>query len=314
MAKRPAALLVLLALVLSACSGANAGEPVVIRVATATPTPIPTPEATPTPIEQPELVLSTTQVFQAGAVLVSVTGDVRSGSVRFLGRDHVLEQGARSMYTFAGVGVLDPPGSADLVVEFETHNGSLGVLQATIDVLPTEWEVDYLYFEPGEVEELLAPDVIARENQLLAQMYATYTPEKLWDGPWLIPTQGGITARFGSQRSINDGPPAGHHGGTDIGAPEGTPIIATSHGRVIMARELAVRGNMVIVDHGGGLLSGYAHMNDFAVAEGQEVLGGDLLGTVGNTGLSTGPHLHWEMSIHGILVDPWRFVDGTNGF
>jgi murein DD-endopeptidase MepM/ murein hydrolase activator NlpD len=83
---------------------------------------------------------------------------------------------------------------------------------------------------------------------------------------------------------------------------------------VVLAEPLAVRGNMVIIDHGGGVFSGYGHLSGFAVSAGQGVNGGDVIGYVGNTGLSTGAHLHWEMSVHGILVDALRWVDGRNGF
>jgi murein DD-endopeptidase MepM/ murein hydrolase activator NlpD len=91
-------------------------------------------------------------------------------------------------------------------------------------------------------------------------------------------------------------------------------VLATNSGRVVMARQMALRGNMVIIDHGGGLLSGYGHMSAFAVAEGQTVQAGDIIGYVGNTGLSTGAHLHWEMAAGGIVVDALRFTDGTDGF
>lgn len=313
MAVRTGLLLLLFTVALTACSGASASDPLEMRVNTPTPTPIP-PTPTPVPEEPIELILSTTQVYQAGTVLISVTGDVRAGTIHFLGREHPLTRGDHSMYSFVGIDVDDPPGSHQARVEFETHNGSRGTLEATIEVLNTEWDVDYLYFEPGEADDLLVPGVAQEEAALLADIYDRYTAEKLWDAQWLVPTEGGITARFGSQRSINDGPPGGHHSGTDIGAPEGTPVIATNSGFVIMSRYLDVRGYMVIIDHGGGLLSGYAHLSEINVSEGQQIAAGDLVGGVGNTGLSTGPHLHWEMSVHGVLVDPWRFVDGSNGF
>lgn len=301
-----------LSVVLCACSdGANAEDPALIRVNTPTPTPIPTtPEPTPVP---PELVLSTVETKQGGVILVSVTGDVRHGVVRFLDQEHPLDQGDQSMYSFVAVGIDAPPGPTNLRVEVETSNGSRGTLEATIQVAPTEWQVDYLELAPDRVAG--DPELIARDDAAIALVYSTYTPEKLWSGQWLVPTEGRLTADFGSRRSVNGGPPEGHHSGTDIGAVEGTPIVATNAGRVVMVRQgLYVHGDMVIVDHGGGVLSGYAHMSEFAVAEGDVVAAGDLLGMVGNTGRSTGAHLHWEMSIDGVLVDPWEFVDPTNGF
>lgn len=309
---------------LSSCGGNGSGADVVVTVSTPTPTlPVPptvpniptTAPGQPTPTPEPaELVLSAETISVAGTLLVSVTGDVRGGTANFLGRSAPLTQGSQSMYAFLGTGVLDTPGDFELVVEFETRNGSRGRLSEVIEVLPTTWTVDALTIDPGQVQDLLDPEVVAAENALLAEMYATYTPEKLWDGPWQIPTEGPVTGVFGEQRSINGGPASGHHGGTDISAVEGTPVLATNSGRVLMARALDVRGNMVIVDHGGGLLSGYAHLSEFNVSEGQNVEAGQQIALVGNTGLSTGAHLHWEMSVHGILVDAWRFVDGSNGF
>jgi murein DD-endopeptidase MepM/ murein hydrolase activator NlpD len=77
---------------------------------------------------------------------------------------------------------------------------------------------------------------------------------------------------------------------------------------------MKVRGNVVVIDHGGGLYSGYAHLNEILVAEGDAVEAGQQIATVGNTGLSTGAHLHWEVASNGILLDGVRFTDGTNGF
>jgi murein DD-endopeptidase MepM/ murein hydrolase activator NlpD len=140
------------------------------------------------------------------------------------------------------------------------------------------------------------------------------TPEKLWSGGWGMPVNGAVTARYGEQRSINGSAPSGHHGGTDLGAEEGTPVLATNAGRVVLVRQLKVRGNMVVIDHGGGLFSGYSHLSAFHVSEGQLVAAGDHIADVGNTGLSTGAHLHWEMASQGVFLDALRFADGTNGF
>ena len=159
-----------------------------------------------------------------------------------------------------------------------------------------------------------SPKTVADELALLKAIYSGVTPEKLWTGGWAVPVAGALTARYGEQRSINGSVPSGHHGGTDFGNAEGTPVYATNGGRVVLAQKLKVRGNMVIIDHGGGLFSGYAHLSAFHVTEGQVVAGGDLIGEVGNTGLSTGAHLHWEMASQGVWLDALRFTDGSNGF
>ncbi len=309
-----------LGLALEACGGAS--DPgVVVQIATPAPTATaaaadasvsasasPTSTATATP----ELMLSATQVYQAGALLVSVTGGVSSGSISFLGREYPLTKGAKSMYSFVGVDTEDATGPQELKVNFLTPNGTKGSLTDTVQVLRTDWTVDSLQFDPA-TSQLLDPAIVNAEFAELHSIYTKVTPEKLWSGAWIAPVDAPVTARYGEQRSINGGPPSGHHGGTDLGAPEGTPVKAANSGRVVLARHMQVRGNMVIIDHGGGLYSAYCHLSAFNVSAGQAVEQGEVLGMSGNTGLSTGAHLHWEMAIDGVLLDALRFTDGTNG-
>lgn len=302
----------------AACGGdGGSGEPeIVVRIVTpAGPTATPTllPGETVEPLVPPELLVSTNEVFQAGALLVSITGDVSGGQVSFLDKNFPLSRGSQSQFTFIPIDIEDPPGTFTLTAYVNLRNGTKGTLTDTVTILANEWTVDYLEFEP-EQENLLDPAVSEAELAMLQGIYRLVTPIKLWDGLWQLPVQGGLTSRFGEQRSYAGEEPSGHHTGTDLSALEGTPVIATNNGRVVLARELQVRGNMVIIDHGGGLYSGYAHLATIGVAEGQEVVAGEEIATVGNTGLSTGAHLHWEMAIHGVLVDALRFTDGTNGF
>jgi murein DD-endopeptidase MepM/ murein hydrolase activator NlpD len=85
-------------------------------------------------------------------------------------------------------------------------------------------------------------------------------------------------------------------------------VLSPAKGRVVLAEPLQVRGNAVILDHGRGVMTGYWHLSRIDVSVGQEVEAGDLLGLVGNTGLSTGAHLHWEVRVMGIQVDPLQWV------
>ncbi|MDZ7727886.1 MAG: M23 family metallopeptidase [Dehalococcoidia bacterium] len=317
-----AAALLCIALLLVACGESASSAPITVQVSTATPTtpaPDPTatppPGATPTTIPEPEVVLATDTVVQGGALLVAVTGNIRGGTAQLFGGEYPLTQGERSMYTFIGIPTDAPTGELTLGLRVETANGSTGELSETVTVQATEWTVESLEFDQGTLDELLDPEVLAEESRVLGQVYGTVTDEKLWEQTWFIPTDGPITARFGEQRSYNGSEPTGRRTGTDISAETGTRVVATNNGRVCMARELAVRGNMVVIDHGGGLLSGYAHLSEIGVlSQGDVIQAGDVIGAVGSTGLSTGAHLHWEMAIHGTRVDPWHFVDGTNGF
>ena len=120
-----------------------------------------------------------------------------------------------------------------------------------------------------------------------------------------------ITSNFGTRRSYNGNLTTGFHGGTDFGGDVGTPIYAPAAGTVVLAERLTVRGNAVLIDHGLGLFSGYWHQSQLAVVAGQEVKPGDLIGFIGDTGLVTGPHLHWELRLNGIAVEPLQWVQQT---
>lgn len=307
------------AALLSACGakasdGGGAVITLVTPAGTSTAAATASPDASATPLPPPELLLSTIEIYQSGAALASVTGQVASGSVTFLGRTFPLTKGSQSMYAFVPADTDDPAGPQALRVDFTMANGAKGSLSAMVTVLKTPWTVDSLTFTENQREALLDPAVVANELAILKAAYGKATPQKLWTGAWRLPLDGPVTARYGEQRSINGSAPSGHHGGTDIAATEGTPVHATNSGRVVLAKQLRVRGNMVIIDHGGGLFSGYAHLSGFSVSEGQMVAAGDVIAASGNTGLSTGAHLHWEMSASGILLDALRFTDGTNGF
>jgi murein DD-endopeptidase MepM/ murein hydrolase activator NlpD len=99
-----------------------------------------------------------------------------------------------------------------------------------------------------------------------------------------------------------------YHEGTDFAIPSGTPVYAPADGVVMVAEPLAVRGNAIVIDHGWGLYSGYWHLSEFKVTPGQTVKQGDLIALSGNTGLSTGAHLHWDMRVLGLNVDPMQFT------
>lgn len=263
------------------------------------------------------VTLSAQSAFQGGAVMITANDSV-SGTATIFGRNYpLMPDGAGGLVGFAGIGTEDPPGAAALAVSVTRTGGATETLTKSLTILKTQWTVDYIDLPPG-VGDLLDPAIVKAEQDRLNAIYGGLTPRK-WTGKWQEPVPGPVTAAlisgyFGEQRSFNGGPVGGHHGGTDFGVAAGTPVYATNGGVVVLAETLQVRGNMVIIDHGGGIFSGYAHMQSIAVAAGETVAPGQLVGQVGTTGLSTGPHLHWEMSVGGVLVDGLRWLDGSQGF
>ena len=121
---------------------------------------------------------------------------------------------------------------------------------------------------------------------------------------FIQPTEGRISGIYGSQRILN-GVKKNPHGGLDIAAPQGTPIKATTGGKILLAAKgLYYTGNIVIIDHGYDLQSMYIHMQDINVKKGDLVKQGQVIGTVGSTGRSTGPHLHWNIYWNKIRINP----------
>ncbi|MFN8693595.1 MAG: M23 family metallopeptidase [Holosporales bacterium] len=121
---------------------------------------------------------------------------------------------------------------------------------------------------------------------------------------FILPAEGRRSGVFGSQRILN-GQPRQPHFGIDIAAPVGTPFVSPADGVVrVASKDFFLLGGTIMVDHGYGMTSVFAHCEDVLVKEGQRVQRGEQLGTIGNTGRSTGAHLHWGTAVGGINVDP----------
>lgn len=132
--------------------------------------------------------------------------------------------------------------------------------------------------------------------------------EKLWDGPFVQPVEGRISTEYSVIRYVNSGTESSRHTAIDIAAPQGTPIKAAHNGIVTFSSDLIISGNVVVLDHGLGLFTTYVHMHKIYVEDGQEVKKGDIIGEVGTTGYSTGPHLHFAVSKSGVNLNPWKFM------
>lgn len=180
---------------------------------------------------------------------------------------------------------------------------------AMIDVKEGKFATESLKVAPNFVEP--NPEQLARaeaERQRLRTIFATITPERLWDGSFHYPLAGITTGgNFGRRRILN-GQPGSPHSGVDFPASAGTPVYAAQRGRVVLAEPLYFSGNTVILDHGLGLYTLYAHFESISVQAGDLVDTGALLGKVGATGRVTGPHLHWGATVNRARTDPLQLI------
>jgi murein DD-endopeptidase MepM/ murein hydrolase activator NlpD len=148
---------------------------------------------------------------------------------------------------------------------------------------------------------------IDRERRRLGALFRSVTPSPRWRGAFRRPIESTVVSGFGV-RSVYNGEPRAPHGGADFSSPTGTPVAAPGGGRVVLAGSLYYTGDSVVVDHGLGLVSLFAHLSRIDVKVGDEVQAGDPIGRVGATGRVTGPHLHWTVRLNGARVDPLSVI------
>ncbi|MBE0597402.1 MAG: M23 family metallopeptidase, partial [Desulfuromonadales bacterium] len=146
----------------------------------------------------------------------------------------------------------------------------------------------------------------AREQKLLRELYARDSDPPAWDS-FVLPVADLLGSPFGLRRILN-GEPKSPHAGVDFRSPRGTEVAAAGHGRAVFVGDLYYSGLTVILDHGAGLFSIYAHLEEILCREQQPVERGAIVGRVGSTGRSTGPHLHWGVRLRGDRIDPLGII------
>jgi len=229
---------------------------------------------------------------------------------RFLGKTIPFKQQGDAWMGLSAIPLDTPAGS--YTIEFETRykDGTTKKNSKTIRIGPKKVESDrglilkdvdqkkkaYLYFSKlGEMEKL---------DELFSE--SSETP--LWDWPFIMPAEGRVSLRFnGIIILVEDKRYA--HNGVNLAMPAGTPIKAGSTGRIVLVEENEVRGETVVIDHGGGVFTGYRYLAEIKVEEGQLVKQGEIIGLNGSTGISTGPHLHWFLNINGVYCDPMKLSE-----
>ncbi len=250
--------------------------------------------------------------MQTGHTLVVTASAPTSVSARVEFRDWTYPLVARgdSFWGVFGISLDAEAGEEPLRVTFHDADGTeIGDATGTVEIIEVERDVEEITLV-GEAASLLTDETAQREAALRLVQFAQSDPEPAWADPFRVPVANPVvTAPFGSPRSYNGGAVTSHHSGVDYGGAVGDPVVAAAPGRVNWTGGMPLRGNSVIIDHGAGVMSGYHHLSSIDVAVGDAVAAGDRIGGLGSTGLSTGPHLHWEVVVHGVNVDPswWTF-------
>lgn len=251
-------------------------------------------------------------LVQGGTEVIKVTtqNDVTLSGTLIDHSLHFFQDGDEQI-ALQGIHALLEPGVYPLLVEATLPDGTKQSYQQMILVVAG----DYYSEELSVPAETIDPAVTEPENQNVLSIVSPASPTKFWDGifqsPAVYPDQ--YTSRYGTRRLYHgigtDLEIEGFHSGLDFAGGEGLQIFAPAAGKVVFAAPLTVRGNATIIDHGWGVYSGIWHQSQTFVNVGDTVQAGQVIGLVGGTGRVTGAHLHWEVWVNGVQVNPLDWLN-----
>lgn len=230
----------------------------------------------------------------------AITGDLAGRPLNFAKIDD-------TYVGLSGVAALQAPGIYSITVKLTSKTGDVSQIVGRIQVGPGNFGFENLL--AAKLQPLLDPEVNQAERIWLDKVFSKFSPEQRWSGALELPVLGRFASYFGTRRNFNRGTLSTYHSGVDISAGIGTPIHAAAPGKIVAAELLHIRGNVIIIDHGRGVFTIYCHLSKFEKEVGETVQTGDVIGYTGNTGRSLGPHLHWELAIGGVTVNPLAWVN-----
>lgn len=223
---------------------------------------------------------------------------------------HFFEEADGSQVALQGVHALLDPGPYPLRLEATLPDGSKQSFEQNVLVNSGNYpEENILVNDPATID----PNVTAPEEAQVRATVEAATPERYWQGGFQSPAvYQEYTSFYGNRRTYfvqnSETTIQGFHTGLDFAGGEGLQIVSPAPGKVVFAGPLTVRGNATIIDHGWGVYSGFWHQSMIEVQVGQMVAAGQVIGFVGGTGRVTGAHLHWEVWVNGVQVNPFDWL------
>jgi hypothetical protein len=256
----------------------------------------------------PDLVVKPNIAWQGKTLTVKLISPEGIAWVkgRFLGQDFVCYKADSDFRGIIGVPLDQKPGHYDLSLYIYNKDGTLNSLHRRIKVWSTKFPFSRFWLRPSK-RKLMTRELIEKEWAMIEKVLLMESPAQLWKGRFLRPVKGRVSQGFGHRQIIN-GRRAGSHRGVDFAVFNGTEIKAPNRGKVVFARRLKAFGGTLVLDHGQGIYTLYFHLSKINPKVGQAVKKGEVIGLSGDSGISSGPHLHWGMSVHNLRVDPMQWV------
>jgi murein DD-endopeptidase MepM/ murein hydrolase activator NlpD len=252
-------------------------------------------------------------ITQGATVQVKVT-TTEAVSLSGMLVDHPLyffPQADGSQVALQGVHALTNPGLYPLRIDITLPDGSLQSFEQMVLVASGNFLSESLTVDPSYID----PAITGPEDVWLRSLITPVTPEKYWQGMFQMPVADDlycVKSKYGNRRTYNGGALSGFHSGLDFGVCSPThpfDIYAPADGVVVYTGLQTVRGNATIIDHGQGIYSGLYHQAEMYVSAGDHVTAGQLIGKIGDTGRVTGPHVHWDLWVNGVQVNPTTWLN-----
>lgn len=237
--------------------------------------------------------------------LISSEG-IASASAEFLGRKIRFFKNGDNYRAIIGIPIAQKTGPHPLLIKMTDDKGKTSELAAQVKVLPYKFPRVSFWLKP-EKRKLMTTPAVVDEWALVEKKLVLEADEQGWRQAFILPVKAPVSMYFGTVERVN-GKPQGQHRGCDLAVPIGTKVAAANDGTVVFAEKLTVYGGTMVVDHGQGIHTIYLHLSKFLAPVGQAVAKGDVIALSGNTGYSSGPHLHWAMSVHDLRVDPLQWT------
>ncbi|HEA47374.1 MAG TPA: M23 family metallopeptidase [bacterium] len=226
----------------------------------------------------------------------------------FLGREIKFYEIRENNYrAIIGIPFITKPGRYKILFTIKTEEGLKVEWKETVQIKRTVFKKEALSIPP-EKSGYLTSKYLGKEGKRIRRTYEKEELEQLWKGRFIFPAEGRISSPFGAYRVYNKGKASWRHKGVDIANKEGTEVLAPNSGIIVLSKDMRVHGGTIIISHGQGIFSIFSHLKERLVKKGGEVERGQLIGTMGRTGLATGPHLHWGLCASGIVVDPLEWT------
>ncbi len=240
---------------------------------------------------------------------VNTSLPIGSVSVKFLQRTYKLYALSSTLYQTLLAVPMDADSGRHRMTLSYNEGGAKKTVKLPFMIMPGEFaEVDTAEMDIGVMtEETL--EMLKYEGRYFTRAYGKDTDSVLYDGDFIWPCEGSITAIFGVARRYNKDLDKWSHKAIDIANAPGTDIVASNSGLVVMAEDLDAHGKSIVISHGQGIHTVYLHLNKVLVKKGDRVLKGQIIGEMGNTGICTGPNLHWQIMLNRVPTDPRQWID-----